>query len=263
MKKLVIALLVLAGLLVAADFGVAAAAEYQVSKKMREELRLADDPAVRINGFPFITQALAGDYRDVQVQVRGVPVGELRDVEVAATLYHVRAPLSDLLNGSVAKVTIDEVQGQVRIHASDIGRLIGIPDLQIEPAPEALEDPEEQDEQQDRPETLQAADETVAGVRLTGSTDVGGTLTEVTVVGVLALSGSEIQVTPRKLEINPGDGAVPLPESLQRSVLQTFTTRLDPGTLPFAVTPTAVRAEHGALVVQGRARNVSLSGGGA
>jgi hypothetical protein len=42
-----------------------------------------------------------------------------------------------------------------------------------------------------------------------------------------------------------------------------FTTRLDPGTLPFNVTPTAVKADDGALVVEGNAHSVVLNTSGA
>ncbi|HEY0805537.1 MAG TPA: DUF2993 domain-containing protein, partial [Pseudonocardiaceae bacterium] len=73
MKITVIVVVVLASLLVGADYGLAAAAEYQVSKKMRTNLNLANDPSVNIHGFPFITQALAGDYQDITVNATGVP----------------------------------------------------------------------------------------------------------------------------------------------------------------------------------------------
>jgi hypothetical protein len=52
MRRLIIILLVLVGLAVAADFGSAALAESAVSRQMRGQLGLVDDPSVRINGSP-------------------------------------------------------------------------------------------------------------------------------------------------------------------------------------------------------------------
>ncbi|HEX9334606.1 MAG TPA: DUF2993 domain-containing protein, partial [Pseudonocardiaceae bacterium] len=133
-KITIVVVVVLVGLLVGADYGLAAAAEYQVSKKMRSELNLADDPSVDIHGFPFITQAIAGDYHDITVNATGVPAkNTLRDLEVDADLHDVRVRLSDLLSGNVSQVRVDEVDGQVKVKASDIGRLLNIPDLTINP----------------------------------------------------------------------------------------------------------------------------------
>ncbi|MCO1579436.1 DUF2993 domain-containing protein [Crossiella sp. SN42] len=262
MKKLAIVLVVLIGLLVAADFGAAAAAEYQVSTRLRAQLKLADDPAVRINGFPFLYQALAGDYREVEVKASGVPVAELRNVEVEATLRHVRAPLSELLSGSAQNVTIDEVTGRVKLLAAEVGKLINVADLKIEPAnlDELLERKPNGDPVQ--PTGKQpVADDKTAPVKLTGSTDIAGTRTQVTVVGVLSLVENQIEVSPKRLRVSNETGEVPLPPAVDRLIRRAFSTRIDPGGLPFTVVPTGVRAEHGALVVEGSAKNVQLGGG--
>ena len=133
-RRLLIIVIVVVAVLVAADFGTAAAAEYQISKRMRTELNLTSDPSVDIKGFPFITQALGGDYQDISVQASGVPVGNtLRDLEVDADLKNVRIPFSDVLSGNFSALTVDEVDGQVQISGSDLGRLIGVPDLTINP----------------------------------------------------------------------------------------------------------------------------------
>ncbi|ASO22978.1 hypothetical protein FHR81_003638 [Actinoalloteichus hoggarensis] len=263
MKRLLIVLVIVAGLLTAADYGAAAAAEYQVSTRLRAELGLSDDPAVRVNGFPFVVQAMAGDYREVEVQAQGVRVGELQDVHIEATLRHVRVPFSDIVGGTLREVRVDEVAGLVRLTASDIGRLINIPDLRIEPFTGELVEPEEGAEEGGEqaaegagPE--QVDDGTTATVQLTGSQDIGGDKTEITVVGTLSLTDGIIEIQPRRLEIDPGTGALELPAEIQDAVLSTFTTRIDPGGLPLDVTPTSVRAEHGALIAGGTARDVVI-----
>ena len=91
MRRLIIILLVLAGLAVAADFGSAALAESAVSRQMRGQLGLVDDPSVRINGFPFLTQAVAGTYSSIDVDATRIPYGSFKELEINARLHDVSA----------------------------------------------------------------------------------------------------------------------------------------------------------------------------
>lgn len=245
LKKAAIVLVVLIGLLVAIDFGAAAMAEYQVSKRLREHLELQDDPSVRVNGFPFMTQAFGGDYDEVEVTADRVTVARLRDIGVEATLRHVRVPFSELVSGSADSVRVDEVVGRVRIQASALGELINVDDLVVE-------------EVTDRDKPSDGSTLPPNAVKLIGTVDLLGTRTKVAVIGSLDLSGGQVQITAHDVEVDGQD----LPPAAVQTVLQLFTTRLDPGTLPFTVTPTSVTADDGTLVVEGTARDVSLSANG-
>ncbi|HEX4700647.1 MAG TPA: DUF2993 domain-containing protein [Pseudonocardiaceae bacterium] len=228
MKITIIVLIVLVGVLVAADYGLAAAAEYQVSQKMRTELNLANDPSVDIHGFPFITQALAGDYSDITINATGVPAkNTLRDIEVDADLHNVRVKLSDLLSGNVQTIRVDEVDGQVKVKASDIGRLLGLPDLTINPvsldtvlgvgAEDALKQRQLQQNPGD-PNPLTSE----AGVELTASIDLAGEKTSVNAFGVISLSNGGILITPKKLQLSNGLVSGALPDSLLQSFAHLF-----------------------------------------
>lgn len=246
-RKAIVAALVLLGLAVAADYGTAAAAEYQVSQQLGSHLGLADDPAVRINGFPFLTQALSGDYRDVDVTADRVAVARMRNIGVEATLHHVRVPLSDLLSGSVQRVPVDEVVGRVRIQITELGQLIDVADLRIEAIGE------------DESDVAVGADS--AGlVQMTATTDVAGQRSEVTVIASLDLSGGQIQISAHEVEV-AGIGTDQLPASVRSDLLGGFTAQLDPGALPFQVTPTAIRVENDTLVVEGTVQDVELTAG--
>ena len=105
MRRLIIIVLVLVGVLVAADFGAAALAESAVSRQMRGELGLVDDPSVRINGFPFLTQAIAGTYPSVDVDATRIPYGSFKELEINARLHDVSAPLSMLLGSGQKSIT--------------------------------------------------------------------------------------------------------------------------------------------------------------
>lgn len=247
MKKAAIALLVLLVLLVVADFGTAAAAEYQVSKRLRGHLELPDEPAVKINGFPFLTQAFAGDYRDVDVAADRVTVAKLRNIGVEATLRHVRVPLSELLSGSADSVHVDEVVGRARIQVSELGNVINVEDLRIEQVSEQAQP------------AAQTSSSGTGPVRLIGTTEVLGQRPEVTILGSVDLVDGFIQVTANDIEVN---GQQALPSIVRQGLLRGFTARLDPGALPFEITPTSIRVENDTLVVEGTARDLELSPAG-
>lgn len=266
-KITIVVLIVLVGLLVGADYGLAAAAEYQVSKKMRSELNLADDPSVNIHGFPFITQAIAGDYHDISINATGVPAkNTLRDLEVDADLHDVRVKLSDLLSGNVSQVRVDEVDGQVKVKASDIGRLLNIPDLTINPVSlDTVEGVGAQDALEQR-EKLQNPGVTnpltsEAGVLLTGSILIAGEKTTVNAFGIISLDNGGVSITPKKLQLTNGLVSGTLPDSILQTFAHFFATSLSSNNLPlpFAVQATGVEVESGALVVQGKADNILLS----
>ncbi|RCW47038.1 DUF2993 family protein [Halopolyspora algeriensis] len=272
-KKLAITLVIMLGLLVAADFGAAAVAEYQVSQKMRTQLDLAKAPAVRINGFPFLTQAIAGDFRNVQIRAKGVQVGEFTEVGVQANLHHARVSTSEILAGTAEKLTVDKLVGRIRLKDSDIGRFIGVENLNINPASrKALTDTGRQSSK--NPDRGASSGETGSSpgdpagqrntiIKLDGTVNIAGTDNHVQVIAVLSLVDGKLRIAPRKLELdNSAFGPIPLPDVFEESVLKRFTTTLDPGKLPFTVTPTAVRAERGALVVEGTTKNVTINAQG-
>lgn len=254
MRRLVIALLVLAGLLVAADFGSAALAESAVSRQMRGQLGLVDDPAVRINGFPFLTQALSGQYSSVDVVASRISVGELQELDVSAQLRDVTAPLSMLLGSGPKTLDVAEAEGTVRVPAADVERLLpGVEDLRIE----TIDDRALQDAVEDGGEESLTEIDPDTAARLVGTVTLLGQQAEVSVIAVLQLTDGQVQVGPRDVRLG-GSEAPALPAAAQRVVERMFTTRVDPGSLPLQVTPTALRAVNGALEIRGTAADLTL-----
>lgn len=256
MRRLVIALLVLVGLFVAVDFGAAALAESAVSRQMREQIGLVDDPSVRINGFPFVAQALTGEYSSVDVEAQRVTVGELREVSVVAQLRDVSAPLPMLLGSGPKSLTVEQVEGTIRIPANDVERLVpGVEDLRVENVDDfALE--QAVDEGGDR--SLRAVDPENA-VRLVGTATLLGQESEVSVIALLELVDGQARIVPRDVRLGGGD-AEPLPAALQQTLQQRFTLRIDPGSLPLAATPTRLRAVGGGIEISGFADDLTLGG---
>lgn len=260
MRKLVVAVLVVVGLAVVADFGAATVAEYTLAQQLREQLRLSADPSVRINGVPFLTQALAGRYSAIDIQATGLPVDPLHDVAVEATLHDVDAPLSEVTSGNLQSVQAARVDGRVRIKDSDLGRAIGIEDLRIQR-------PSDQEIKELLPSGTPSADNATPGnrapVRMVATTDLAGQRTEVIGIGIIEFTGGLVQITIINVRLARDDvGAVSLPREIRQLLLKTLSTDVKPGGLPFAVTPTGVSVETGSLVVEGTASNVTMGQAG-
>ncbi|TDQ05434.1 DUF2993 domain-containing protein [Labedaea rhizosphaerae] len=258
-RRLVIPLVILLALLIAADFGAAAIFEYQVSKKAREQLDLTDDPSVTVHGFPFLTQALSGDYDHVTVDADGVPVQDtLQDLAIHADLTGVHAPkLFDLIGGGGGSITVDHVTGQVKVKAADLNRAVqakdvpglgAVSDLTIEPV-------EGSSASADRPGKS-------AGVKLCGTVAFAGQDTDICVSGQIQLGdGGKMTVVPKSVDVRNSVLNGPIAGSIQQQILSRFAVTVDPGVLPFKVRPTGVFVEDGALAVQGEADNITLSKG--
>lgn len=266
LKITIISVVVLAGVLVAADYGLAAAAEYQVSQRMRTQLHLASDPSVDIRGFPFMTQAIGGDYTDISIQAVGVPVKNLKDLEIDADLRHVHVPLSELMSGNVSQARVDELDGQVQVKATDIGRLLGLPDLQINPVSldtvlgvGSQDAADEQAKRQDPGSTDPLASQ--AGVEMTATVDLAGLKTQVNAFGVISLSGGAVQITPKKLQLVNSQVSGQIPDSLLQTFSRQFGASLSSANLPlpFSVQATGVNVISNAILVQGKAENVPLN----
>ncbi|WP_134718097.1 LmeA family phospholipid-binding protein [Saccharomonospora xinjiangensis] len=263
MKRIVIVLVVLLGLLVGADFAAATFAEHTVSQKAREQLRLDQDPAVEIHGFPFATQALSGEYGHIGISANGVRVQELQDITVRADLHDVTAPLSDLTSGNVDGVEIGRLAGEITLKASDIARvapLTNIDDLSIEPSSKAYVLHGEGVDAEEQAQTEQDSDESTAGVRLSGKVDIAGERIEIFAFAMIELDGTTIRITPHRLQFGNDKETTVVPDEVQRALLPNFEADINAGDMPFTVTPTAIRVESGSLTLHGEAENVTFAG---
>jgi LmeA-like phospholipid-binding len=254
-RKLILALLIIVALAVAADFGAAAYAEQMIAQQIRQQLALPSEPSVRINGFPFLTQALAGHYSSIDVQASAVPVDPLRDLRIEATLHDVEAPLAEVSAGDVRSVRAAQVDGRVRIKDIDLGRTIGIEDLRIQR-------PDEEEIKELLPAGTPIGESSPgkqAPVRMAATTDLLGQRTEIIGVGLIELTAGLVQITVSDVRLaRDGIGTVNLPRPVRQTLLQTLSIDVKTGGLPFAVTPTKVWVETGSVVVEGTAQDVSL-----
>ena len=269
-RRWVIALVVLVLLLVGADFGAAAYAEHMISQKARTQLQLTDDPSVTIHGFPFLTQALGGDYSHISVSAAGVPVADkLQDVALNAELEDVTAPLSDLTNGNTKAITIGKLTGSVTIKAADLGRvapLDKIKDLRIEPSTADYVENGDSGQSEPTPTTTttegQATqDESSTGVRISGHLQFAGKDLEIFCFAMIeadAKAGA-INFVPKRLQFGNDQETTVVPAAVQKALMPNFSASINTKDLPLSVTPTGVRVQSGAVTIKGEAANVSFA----
>ncbi|HEX2416716.1 MAG TPA: DUF2993 domain-containing protein, partial [Micromonosporaceae bacterium] len=102
---LLTSLLVLLGLLVVADRAAAWMAEdriaEQITKRAAErEIRMRGEPDVSVEGFPFLTQVMAGEFQAINIRMSGVSLDgvDVDTLDIRAT--GVAADVGKLMNGS-------------------------------------------------------------------------------------------------------------------------------------------------------------------
>ncbi len=92
---------------------------------------------------------------------------------------------------------------------------------------------------------------------MVATTDLAGQRTEVVALGVIELTKGLVRITTSDVRL-AGFGGVGLPRAVRQTLLNTLSTEVKTGGLPFAVTPTRIWVETGAIVVEGTATNVSM-----
>lgn len=125
MKVLLIVIGVLLAVLLLVDRVGVEYAEDRVAEQVQEDLGLSALPGVEINGFPVLTQAVAGEYDDVRLTVDAADLGELSDLDVEVQLTGVQIPLSDLLGGDIETIPVEGVAGTVSIPYAEVAAQIG------------------------------------------------------------------------------------------------------------------------------------------
>ncbi|MBC6457966.1 DUF2993 domain-containing protein [Actinomadura sp. HBU206391] len=105
-KVLVVILLLLIGGVIVADRMGVRRAEDEIAKQVAAQYRLDARPDVTIHGVPFLTQAIGGNYDQIDVKLgewteKGVTVHD-----AALKLSGVQAPLADVVNGNSSQITV-------------------------------------------------------------------------------------------------------------------------------------------------------------
>jgi hypothetical protein len=132
-------LLILVGVVVVGDRFARSYAERMISDKVAEQVAnqkaTSEKPDVTIEGFPFLTQVVAGKYDAIRIQLAGFsgPAGNGRTIstkllDVRAT--NVLAPLETIRSGN-GDVVAGAVTGTGLIDYTQIAKLVGQKDVEL------------------------------------------------------------------------------------------------------------------------------------
>ncbi len=128
MRRLIVSLVVLVGLLVAVDRVGLVLAERDVAQRIQSDQHLSATPDVTIHGFPFLTQLFGGTYDDVDVTVHGLHAGVIQVARVTAHLHCAHVSFGDVITQHVSRIRIHRAQAQVVLEFAglrEIARQLG------------------------------------------------------------------------------------------------------------------------------------------
>lgn len=124
MKKLLVAVLLLALILLGLDRGGAYAASRVLASKIKTQQHLQDTPKVTVHGFPFLTQVVGGKYTEVDVVAKGLVGNGLRIAEIDVAAHGIKVALGDAIHGRVSDVPVEEATGVVHLSYADVNALL-------------------------------------------------------------------------------------------------------------------------------------------
>jgi hypothetical protein len=228
-KGLLITLVVLLGLAVAADRIAVGVAEDKVGEQLAAKGGLAGTPSVDIAGFPFLTQAFAGDYQDVRISLTAHDLGQPAGTRADVRLHGVHVPLSSVLSGSVREVPVDRIDGTATLSYALLAAQLG------------------------GDTTLRREGD---GLRITKTVEVVGRTLPLTAAGTVTLDGNDLVV-----DVQTASGAgVDVPGFLVDRVSDLLDIRYTIPALPFGLQLTSVKPADDGVVVTVAAKDTVLRG---
>ncbi len=236
-------LILVLGLLVALDRFAAGYAERtigdRVSEQIAEQKATSEKPDVTIEGIPFLTQVLDGNYQEIQIKIGNLsgPAGENKTVRVAnldVRANDVSAPLDTIRSGT-GDIVAKTVTGTGTIDYPQLAELIGQPGLKLA----------EKDGKLVGSAPVQALGQTF---------DLSGTATIAVKDGVVQVRFADVTAA--------GLPNVPIIRALVNSYVQKLSVDLRVPELPLKLAVQKVEPQPGGLRFTAGADNVSLNAGG-
>jgi hypothetical protein len=242
----VVLLVLVGGLLVAADRVAAYAAERTVAREAKQELAAqqisaAQDPVVHVSGIPFLTQVVRGKYQKITIDVvrpsaQGVT---LDDLFVVAT--GVNASTGALLHGT-GEVTADTVTGTARLNWDSATKLIDLSQYGGTGA------------------TVSALPD--GQVQIKAPVTIGSVSATLIATGTIEIVGDAAKVHVNKVDVVGGGVPPALAQALGGIKQQlSFTVRIPP--LPYHLKVQSVQARPEGVTITAVATGVPISGQGA
>ena len=226
---LVVLVVIAVGVLVVLDRVGKGIAEDRVAGQLAERGGLAGTPDVEIAGFPFLTQALGGEYDDVRIHLTAEELGQPAGTRADVSLRGVHVALSDALSGSVQEIPVDRVEGTATLSWDLLAQQLG-------------------------------GDTTLTregdGIRLTKSVEVLGFDFALSGTGTVALDGQDVVIDVQ----DASAGAVDVPDVVVDEAEDLLDFRYPVPALPFGLQLTSVVPADEGVDVRVEATDTVLRG---
>lgn len=238
MRKLIGTVVVLLALLVAADFGGRALAQSKAQTAIASSSSQIADPDVTVHGFPFLTQAISGSYRQITVASNNVSAGSLAGVRAQLDLFDVTLPLSDALSGTLDQLTAGRGTLTAEIPAASLATVLGRPGLTVGGAGSGSDGG--------------PGDDTV---RIGTTVAVAGTVLAVTIDVAVSVSNGVLHLVASPSSV----GGVVVPADIVQKIGTELTVDLPLTGLPFPLQNATVTAKDGSLDLFATATAISAA----
>lgn len=124
MRKLLFVLIVVGGLLVAADFVARSLVAEKLAARTKANLGLEQEPDVDLEGFPFVTQVVAGELDGVNLALEDISEQDVTLSELTLDLHEVRFSLEDLMDQGGGRVRVSASDGRAELDQADLSRAL-------------------------------------------------------------------------------------------------------------------------------------------
>ncbi|ADP81471.1 LmeA family phospholipid-binding protein [Pseudofrankia inefficax] len=92
----------------------------QMVSQVQKSQQLPTKPEASVGGFPFLTQVVAGNYKDIGLRIHRVAVSDLCVDDIDLHVRGAHLPLRKLIGNDVTTMPIDRVVGTVKLTYADL-----------------------------------------------------------------------------------------------------------------------------------------------
>ena len=238
---------------VGVDTGAAIYAEYQLARNVRSAAGLTFDPWVAILGFPFIPQALAHRYSELEIKAVGVEQTLVGKVTLEATMHEIGLADASWLMRPDADLPMSMLESRIILDSRHLGAYLGIKDLNVQ-APAAETDDATGG-------TTESGISGSTGLIFSGTPTKAGFDKLVSVTVDLSTTGTDqntLVFTPTGVATGPNTADQQVPEEKQAAVLGAFRAAIPGQRLPFGLVPTAEGARGSDIIIEGIAKDITV-----
>ncbi len=235
------------------DYGTSIYAEYRLSSSVRKAAKLGTDPFVAIVAFPFLPQAMRGNYRQVEIKANAVEHAMTGSATLEATMYSVDLTHASWLIGPDAKLAVNRLESRIIVDSTHLGRFMGISDLMVEAPPKET--------------NTSTGGVTASGISsshglvFTGTPRSAGFDRRVSVSVDLSIAHDDpatLVFTPTNVLTGSDTANQTVPADKQDAVLHAFSRRLPNQRLPFGLAPTTEGARGSDVIIEGITHGVTV-----